>query len=57
MHRCQNLKSFKLIFNGFDMKDKNFFRNLCDGLRDKKALRILWIHTNQLKNCDFKYFK
>jgi hypothetical protein len=55
---CAEMTTLKIIFNGFDASDGSIER-ICQAVEsiiERKKLRTLWIHTNNLRKCREKDF-
>jgi hypothetical protein len=53
LKECLDLTTLKIIFNGFDVNDGSIQRicSAVESILDRKKLRTLWIHTNNLRKC------
>jgi hypothetical protein len=50
---CKELVSLKIVFNGFDVNDGSI-QKICSAvgsILERKKIRTLWIHTNNLRHC------
>lgn len=59
LKECNELTTLKIIFNGFDVNDNSIIMicNAVESIMDRKKLRTLWIHTNNLRKCRIKDFE
>ena len=54
MSQCEELSTFKLVLNGFDVADEymqKVITLIIKALPDRKNISTIWIHTNHLTSC------